>query len=382
MSVSYILRIMLVGAAAIVWCGAVDAAEPGAAVRVAVVDTAGLKKFTSVLEAFCGQDKRIVQIDRTTVLAMVAEKRLKAVLGEGNWRQAGKMLNAELIVLVGKGEKQAFARVVATHLGVVLAEHRFDAAAKRLDVQGQHVYNLLVRDLLKVRLKPENVLLLSAAALTAEAYSPKLVGVERKLTLGLLHRLANHKRIVLLERRRLDTVAWEQSISPASRLAPAAKLATAQAVLIASIARKNGKISLEGRLQPAGRKAVAINVSAPADQGELLVGKTIAAILKAADLAASAPLSLKAEADFHARQAKTLVYHGLVSGKPLAKYPPGAFVRRSGRRYYLGGPVLVRFMDVDRRIGLKHRGRPPGEAGWFLGFWGWGFFNVWAMLVM
>jgi hypothetical protein len=38
---------------------------------MAVIDTAGLKKFTSVIHVFCKQDKRIVQVDRTTIHALV-----------------------------------------------------------------------------------------------------------------------------------------------------------------------------------------------------------------------------------------------------------------------------------------------------------------------
>ena len=287
-------------------CLAEAPAAPSSAVRVAVIDTAGLKKFTSILEACCAKDKRIVQVDRTMIHALVKEQRLQTVLSQRNWRQAGKMLNAEVIVLIGKGKRHAFARVIATHLGVVLAEHRFDAAHKLPEAQAQHVYNLLGRDLRKALLKPKDVLLLSAAALTAEVYSPKLVGLERRVTLELLHHLANHKQIVLLERRRLDTVAWEQGLDPS------AKLATAKAVLIGSISRKNGKILLDGTLRPAGRNAVHIGVDAPSDKPELLAPRIVAAILKAADLATAKPLSLKSEADFHARQAKTLVYHGLI----------------------------------------------------------------------
>lgn len=302
-------RVALVSTLMIVACGQGVAEAPAAAssaVRVAVIDTAGLKKFTTVLEAVCGQDKRILQVDRTMIHALVKERRLQLVLGQGNWRQAGKMLNAEVLVLIGKDKRQAFARVIATHLGVVLAEHRFDAAHKRPDAQAQHVYNLLSRDLRKARLKPKDVLLLSAAALTAEVYSAGLVGLERRLTLELLHRLANHPRIVLLERRRLDTVAWEQSLDPS------AKLATAKAVLIGSISRKNGKILLDGHLRPAGKAPVAIRVDAPAEKPELLAPRIVTAILKAADLATAAPWSPKAEAGFHAHQAKMLVYHGLI----------------------------------------------------------------------
>jgi len=280
-------------------------------VRVAVIDSASRPDFSEMLENVCQENTGIHLLERSRLNVLVREKRIQELLENRNWQEGCRLLNAEMLVLIGMdsvsgSSSNLYVRIVSANAGVVMAEHRFDYDPAKREAQVLQAYSVIRRELPKVRLHLDECLVLSAPALVAEIYSPTLLGLERKFMLELFNLLVNHPRIILLERAFLDSVMWEQSITAEN------ELAAPTAVLNGSISLQNGNVSLIGSLMIAGRKPVEIRAEAPGGSTDVLARNVVAQISSAADLEVMPTWMPSEEAALFAQLANTMLHHGMI----------------------------------------------------------------------
>ena len=311
----------------LIGCGfdSVDAADkPDPPTRIAVLTEASLASWADLIEAGLVDKPGLELLDRRLIQRVLDEQKLS--LTQATSAQSvriGKLLGADGLIILRKEQgidgETALVRMVAVGPGLVLAEPSYPLTGKNvspLEAAGDVTERLLAVQP-KLRVKPDDAVLVSVAGLFSAVDRGRARLVERQLTLLLTHRLMHEANVFVVERRHLEKLAFEKLLAPEPE-----PLATGSFVLAGSIeTERNGEtLHLKLQLKPPGdREPTRIDVSGPAQKQVELVEQAALDILKAIQTTpANDVWDRAAEAKYYAEHARWALDHHLLEDAQAA----------------------------------------------------------------
>jgi hypothetical protein len=296
------------------WIAFVSLAFASEPVRLAISGDPAFANEADLITVELSKLPDLVLLERQQILKFAEEHSLHTEKS-GDSVTLGKLLGADGLLILSPteldGRKLIAARLVAVHLGVVIDEWTsppYEAA----DGHGMAlVFSQRIAPLLrKLRVNQKDAIPVSVAGLFAAVDSPELRAVERELTWLLIHRLTKEPSIFVLERRRMEDLAWEKSMA-----ATDPKPFLSGAVIVeGKLEAHDGKLDLALGLRRSGeKKATPSRVNGTANDLPAFTEKIAASILDGLQVtSAEESWNLKEEAAVYADQAEWAMHHRMI----------------------------------------------------------------------
>lgn len=302
----------LVAALAIQWAAA--AAAP--AVRLAVVPEAeALQAAADLLTVVLSTNEQVALVERAQLDQVIREQEL-ASANARNYVKLGELLGADGLLVLQEPDAVDRPEIIITCIavkpGVVLhqATHEWPSPAPErwAELVSRQMHDLLP----KMGVLPKDALPISILNLRSSVNSPEAISLERELTRLLYDRLSHERDVFVLERRRLQTLAWEKEMKGLTESA-----FWSGGCLLEGIINKEGytagTVSISGRIIPPDKtNIVALEIAGAHTNLTGLVNDLATRILAALKRrGASVEWNPLAEADRYFEEAKWAFRWGL-----------------------------------------------------------------------
>jgi hypothetical protein len=228
--------------------------------RLAVIGSEADSDLIALLTARFSQSPGVDLVERAEIQRIVAEHQLQALASRGDFQQTGALLHAQgLIVLTRETQSKrsvGMARLIAVEPGVVVDAMAFPVSDKA-ESDAALLYARFGPLIEKVHLPSgQNALTISLLGLKFDVDSLQAKAVENQLNRLTADRLIHEPGFYVLERWRMDSLAWEKSLT-----ATPEPFWTGSYLMEGSIHRQGKTLTLAVRLKKSDATAKEIQLS-------------------------------------------------------------------------------------------------------------------------
>jgi uncharacterized protein (TIGR03435 family) len=300
-------------------------------IRLAIVDVGVKEKipdpFLDVLLAAFNRYPDVALLERTEINRLLKEQALSLSLSNTDFVKAGKLLAADSLLMLESGASEGQAllrcRLVDTHYGFKLWDTSlpFPAKPEEYQIQAEVLARQATQKISKIKLKPENLMMLGVSNFSSEELSPKWEWLSDAFATAVEQNLALYPGVILLERTKTGALRDERTL-----VAGLPEALRASAVLIDGsykMLRDKGPdaISVYVRCRKPDRNLVETRIEGSTRNLGELYPKVVAAILASLGKKVDSPLMQpEDEAAMLANDARAyLKFHDPEQAVPLAE---------------------------------------------------------------
>ncbi|MFA6566631.1 MAG: hypothetical protein WCS96_00315 [Victivallales bacterium] len=205
----------ILGMIVLLFCGMVVNAA-----KVAVIADKGLEKYADLLTVELSKQSDLNVIERTEIDRVLKEQAISSANLTANYLKLGKLLKADGLVIIRKFEfqKKEFlvSRLVAVNQGAVLSAFSNPFPPEKNDNWSADISAKFAPYLNKLNVSPDKAVPISILNIRAPIDTPEMRLLEKEFTLALAFRLVQEKDLFVLERWKMEKLAWEKDIDTES----------------------------------------------------------------------------------------------------------------------------------------------------------------------
>lgn len=190
------------------------------AAKLAVISDKGMENYADLLTAELSKQKDLFVIERAEINRVLKEQEISSTSSAEDYLKLGKLLNADGLVIIKKLEfqKKEFlaSRLVAVNQGVVLSSFSNPCPPEKNDGWSADISAKFAPYFNKLNVSQEKAVPISILNIRAPIDTPEMRLLEKEFTLALAFRLVQEKDLFVLERWKMEKLAWEKSIDTES----------------------------------------------------------------------------------------------------------------------------------------------------------------------
>ncbi|MFZ2656547.1 MAG: CsgG/HfaB family protein [Victivallales bacterium] len=184
--------------------------------KIAVLTDKGLENYADLLTVELSKQKDLNVIERTEIDRVLKEQEIASANIAESYLKLGKLLKADGLVMIKKYEfrKKEFliSRLVAVNQGVVLSGFSSPLPPEKIENWSMDVSAKFAPYLNKLGVLQDKAVPISILNIRAPIDTPEMRLLEKEFTLALAFRLIQEKDLFVLERWKMEKLAWEKDI--------------------------------------------------------------------------------------------------------------------------------------------------------------------------
>ncbi|HCE44983.1 MAG TPA: hypothetical protein DET40_15695 [Lentisphaeria bacterium] len=188
--------------------------------KIAVIADKGLENYADLLTVELSKQKDLNVIERAEIDKVLKEQEISSANFAGSYLKLGKLLKADGLVMIRKFEfqKKEFlvSRLVAVNQGVVLSIFSNPLPPEKIENWPADISAKFAPYLNKLCVSQDKAVPISILNIRAPIDTPEMRLLEKEFTLALAFRLVQEKDLFVLERWKMEKLAWEKDIDTES----------------------------------------------------------------------------------------------------------------------------------------------------------------------
>lgn len=188
--------------------------------KIAVIAEKGLENYADLLTVEFSKQKGLNVVERTEIHRVLREQEISNANQTANYLRLGKLLKADGMVIIRKFESQKkeflVSRLVAVNQGAVLSAFANPLPPEKIENWPTDVSAKFAPYLNKVGVSQDKAVPISILNIRAPIDTPEMRLLEKEFTLALAFRLVQEKELFVLERWKMEKLAWEKDIDTES----------------------------------------------------------------------------------------------------------------------------------------------------------------------